>query len=219
MRSYRRNHLAHHRYTNTARDPDWNRKLNRREWIFPKRWTELAAMLFTDLSGLNTIGLLALARSIGEHDARPPRWFVLARFGFYLSTAALLTTCGGVRIFLLYWMVPYLTWLAMVLHLRSIAEHFSIPGPEGPGAGLRTTRLSWLERLLLAPNNINYHAEHHRFPSVPFYRLPELHRLAFASPEFVRGAHLSHGYLGVMRECCARTQGAQPLEVMMCGGR
>src|SRR5690606_5253188 len=36
--SYRQNHLAHHRYTNTDKDPDWVIKLGNRKFIFPKAW-------------------------------------------------------------------------------------------------------------------------------------------------------------------------------------
>jgi fatty acid desaturase len=30
----------------------------------------------------------------------------------------------------------------------------------------------WLERQLLAPMNMNYHAAHHLWPSIPYYNLP-----------------------------------------------
>jgi fatty acid desaturase len=202
MRAYRSNHTAHHRHMNTDRDPDWNRKVDQPQWAFPKHWAELVWLLFGDLSGLNAIELMRLARSIAAQGSKPPRWFVLSRLGFYLAAAALIIATGGGPIFMLYWLIPYFTWLAMVLHLRSIAEHFSIPDGKGAHAGVRTTRLTLLERLMLAPNNINYHAEHHRFPSVPFYRLPELHRLLISAPEFRRSAHLSDGYFAVLRECC-----------------
>lgn len=202
MRSYRRNHIAHHRHMNTDRDPDWTRKLDQRQWVFPKHWAELAWLLFGDVSGLNAIALIKLSRSLAGQDGKPPRWYVLSRLGFYLAAAALIIASGSLHIFLLYWVVPYFTWLAMILHIRSIAEHFSIPHQGGLRAGVRTTRINTLERLLLAPNHVNYHAEHHRFPSVPFYRLPELHRLLASAPEFADSAHLTDGYLGVLRECC-----------------
>lgn len=202
MRSYRCNHLAHHRHMNTDRDPDWNRKLNQPQWNFPKHRAEIVWLLFGDVSGLNTIGLIRLARSLAGHDGAVPRSYRLSRLAFYLAAAALIVATGGVHLFVLYWLVPYFTWLAMILHLRSIAEHFAIPDGHGMRAGVRTTRLNVLERFFLAPNNINYHAEHHRFPSVPFYRLPELHRLLIAKPEFTNAAHFTVGYLGVLRECC-----------------
>ncbi len=202
MRSYRHNHIAHHRHMNTDRDPDWNRKLNQPQWAFPKHWAELVWLLFGDVSGLNAIALIRLARSLAGQDGKAPRWYVLSRLAFHLAASALIIASGGLQVVLLYWLVPYFTWLALILRLRSIAEHFSIPDGNGVRAGVRTTRLNVLERLLLAPNNINYHAEHHRFPSVPFYRLPELHRLLLSASEFRQAAHFTDGYLAVLRECC-----------------
>jgi len=37
----------------------------------------------------------------------------------------------------------------------------------------RTTKTTWLVRKLAW--NMPYHAEHHSYPGVPFYRLPEFH--------------------------------------------
>jgi fatty acid desaturase len=61
---------------------------------------------------------------------------------------------------------------------------------------------SFLERIFLAPNNVNYHLEHHLYPSVPFFQLPRLHALLCAKPEF-RQAHMTRGYVGVLQECVA----------------
>lgn len=209
MRSYRRNHIAHHLHMNTDRDPDWRRKLDQPQWRFPKHWAEIAWLLFGDVSGLNAIALIRLARSLAAEGDEAPRSYVLARLAFYLAAAGLIIISGGLHLFLLYWVVPYFTWLAMILHLRSIAEHFSIPDGAGVRAGVRTTRINKLERLLVAPNNVSYHAEHHRFPSVPFYRLPELHRLLSSAPEFAEVAHLSDGYLGVLNECSRKAVGPE----------
>ena len=41
-----------------------------------------------------------------------------------------------------------------------------------------------LEKFFILPRNIGYHIEHHWYPSVPFYRLPELHRLLMARNGF-----------------------------------
>ena len=59
----------------------------------------------------------------------------------------------------------------------------------------RTTRAGWIARLTAAPANVNYHIEHHAMASVPYYRLPQMHRLLRernAVPE-------APGYLEVLR--------------------
>lgn len=224
MRSYRQNHFPHHRYLNTDLDPDWLRKRDNAEWRFPQSRASLARLLLRDLSGIGAVGLIKLMSSLSSKDAAAPRAFTLARLGFYLAAAGAIVGTGGVNIFLLYWLVPYFTWLIMIMRLRSIAEHFAIDGRAGVYAQTRTTRTALLERIFIAPKNVNYHVEHHFYPSVPFYRLPELHALLSSKPEFRAAAHLSRTYLGVLRECLVRDgipAGAdqRPADATMAGQR
>jgi fatty acid desaturase len=44
--------------------------------------------------------------------------------------------------------------------------------------------------------NMNYHVEHHMYPSVPFYRLPELSHMLREKMNF---PHLVFGYRQVLR--------------------
>jgi fatty acid desaturase len=65
---------------------------------------------------------------------------------------------------------------------------------------LNTTRhvdATWLERLVLAPINVNYHLAHHLYPSVPFYNLPKLHKRLMAYEVFREHAHITNSYLGI----------------------
>jgi len=50
-RSYRKNHIAHHRYLNSEKDPDWKRRQGDPAWVFPKPADDLARLLFRDVSG------------------------------------------------------------------------------------------------------------------------------------------------------------------------
>jgi len=34
-----------------------------------------------------------------------------------------------------------------------------------------------LQTFFFAPHQVNYHMEHHQYPSVPFFNLPKVHRL------------------------------------------
>ena len=62
----------------------------------------------------------------------------------------------------------------------------------------RTTRAGLLARITFAPLHVNYHLEHHLLPTVPWWRLPALHRTLVA-----RGAlpstSLARGYLHVLQ--------------------
>jgi len=59
-------------------------------------------------------------------------------------------------------------------NFRSFAEHSH---PEEDQAADRHRLITYasnpLERMLLAPMNMNYHTAHHLWPSIPYYNLPE----------------------------------------------
>ena len=200
-RAYRRNHFAHHRYLNTSEDPDWARRQGDASWVFPMRWRRLAMLLIRDASGLGAIFYLMLVRTLLSRDAGVSRGFLAARYGFYAAVIAVFAWFGALHLLLMYWFVPLFTWLIAIFRVRSIAEHSAIEGRANAYAQTRSTRASVLEHVFVAPKNVNYHIEHHFYPSVPFYRLPELHRVLMSKSEFKDSVHLTRSYLGVLREC------------------
>lgn len=215
---FRVEHFAHHRATGSDDDPSvYLRKANGQwlpEWDFPQPWPRMLRTLAMDLSGLNSLefairlqrtrsgrGLRAeTLQSAGPPPHRPGvRWIRLA---YYATLAAVLTWTGGWKIYFLFWLVPGFTWLKAILRLRSIAEHHAVPARHFLSRS-RTTVPNLLERWLLVPCSISYHVEHHLYPSIPFFRLPALHRELQAIPEVRAHAHVKHGYVQTIRECVA----------------
>ena len=41
----------------------------------------------------------------------------------------------------------------------------------------RTTHAGFIARALVAPIRVNFHMEHHFMASVPYFRLPKMHRM------------------------------------------
>lgn len=202
MRDYRRNHFPHHRHLNTARDPDWVRKQTA-EWSFPMRPARLAWLLFQDLVGIGFLKFVATARRVRAATTPEPGSGVLraVRWGLFAVMGVVLTVWGLWAPFLLLWVVPFVTWMQFVFHVRSIAEHFAVRGPTGVYAETRTVLTGWLDDLFGVSKNVNYHLEHHLYPSVPFYRLPELHGLLMERESYRRHAHVTRGYWRVFGEC------------------
>jgi fatty acid desaturase len=200
-RSYRRNHFAHHRYLNTAQDPDWARRQGDLSWVFPMHWSRLGWLMLRDISGLGGIYYLMLVRTLLSKDAGVSRGFLAVRYGFYAAVIASFAWFGALHLLLMYWIVPLFTWLIVIFRIRSIAEHSAIDGRASAYAQTRSTHASVLEHVFVAPKNVNYHIEHHFYPSVPFYRLPELHRLLMSKSEFKESVHVTRSYFGVLREC------------------
>jgi fatty acid desaturase len=202
MRSYRENHLAHHSYVNTDNDPDWLRKKGNAEWYFPQSARSLFGIFLRDLIGIGGINLIRLGASLSSSAAQvSSKAFARIRLTFYIGVIGGLIIIGCGKALLLYWVIPYFTWLILIMRVRSIAEHFAINGEPGIYGQIRTTYAGLLARIFVAPKNVNYHIEHHFFPSVPFHRLPKLHSLLMSNPEFARRAHITESYSKVLLEC------------------
>ncbi len=213
MTKFRRTHFAHHRRPNTKHDPDWLRKQNP-DWVFPKSWWSLSKLLAIQLVGLGFVRLILQSHALKtdratetDHTAqnRAPQIERRSRLSGYARLAfnvCVLAWCWQEELLLEYvllWIVPFLTWTQLIIHIRSIGEHFAIkPGAYGE---TRTTMVSWLERVFIIPKNLNFHLEHHLYPSVPFYRLPALHQRLMRDSQYPRVAHITSGYWRVLREC------------------
>jgi fatty acid desaturase len=65
----------------------------------------------------------------------------------------------------------------------------------------RTTIPTWLESMFVLPHNVGFHLEHHWYPSVPFYRLPELHQQLMAREGFRTHAVVRRSVLTSLGEC------------------
>jgi fatty acid desaturase len=203
-RTYRPSHFAHHRHVNTEKDPDLMRKQSSAsEWEFPKSWGALVALLAKDVSGLHTHQQFSDFADMWERKPTKKEGiesYAVARTLFYVIVLSVVTYFRVWPMFLLLWVVPLLTWLKMIMRIRSIAEHFATEN-DHVYTQSRTTLPSFLERLFVAPRNINFHIEHHLYPSVPFFRLPQLHAVLMKDAGFKSKAHVTSTYWGVLREC------------------
>jgi fatty acid desaturase len=155
---------------------------------------------------LNAPAMIKLAASVAAADS-VPAGFLALRYGFYATALGVIVYAGALEGFALYWIVPMFTWLVLIMRIRSIAEHHAIEigEPQTAYPRTRTTQATLLERIFLAPKNVNFHIEHHFFPSVPFYRLPELHAILMSKPGYREGAHVTSTYWGVLEESVGRT--------------
>ena len=82
------------------------------------------------------------------------------------------------------------------------------PTPQRPriSRNTRTVLPAWWERLLIAPNRVNYHLEHHLLMTVPHYHLPRLHQL-LRERGALDHACVERGYWNVLRRAASRTEG------------
>jgi len=108
----------------------------------------------------------------------------------------LLALFGHPALYLL-WVVAWFTTYSLVMRIRSIAEHAMVPDVHEDLRNTRTTLARWWERLLIAPNRVNFHLEHHLLMTVPHYNLPRLHRM-LRDRGALDGACVTQGYANVL---------------------
>ncbi len=195
MCTYRVTHRLHHNHLYGRQDPDI--ALN---GGYPRGAGYLAKKLAIDLTGWTApktyayfFGAPAINSDTNEalrplddtsaalrEAARRDRWWVA---GFHVSMPCVAFALGGADglvKYLVLWVLPLATVLQAILRLRAVAEHGAPAGYDSPMTAARTNLpgrgpLGWLVRFVFFPHHVNFHIEHHLYPAVPHYRLPDLH--------------------------------------------
>jgi fatty acid desaturase len=217
VEGFRKFHATHHQYTGLPGDGNrhiWYTHDPAGElepsWVFPKTRTGLALVLLR--RALFLTGMFWIVRGlVGSSFIPSPPWMVAARIAFYGAAVVLLTVFGGWTAFLLYWLIPYCTWHIVAQYVRLICEHSAVESEEEEYAITRTTIPTWLESMFILPCNVGYHIEHHWYPSIPFYRLPELHQALMERQGFQDHAVVKRSVLASLGEC-VKAQSAAQLE-------
>ncbi|NUN16582.1 MAG: fatty acid desaturase family protein [Myxococcales bacterium] len=196
VQGFRHFHGAHHKYL--AAEGDGNRELwgthdktgnVTKEWLYPKSTGALVGKILWRAAGFT--GLFWMLRGIvggfqfGMSPAAKAARLVWLGIAVWLFTIT--ETWLG---FVVYWAIPYCTWHIAVQYIRLICEHSNVPG-RNEYSLTRTTQTTWFERLFFLPHHVGLHLEHHWYPSVPYYRLPQLHRHLMQRDSYAQNASIS----------------------------
>ena len=198
LQTYRKYHLKHHRYTEQPEDPDL--MLSK---PFPITRKSLWRKVVRDMTGQTfyqqRFGGLFSKPKPGQKKAL---FLNATRKRFFAFNAVLLlalSLAGYWWAFFALWLLPLATWFQLIVRVRNIGEHAVVHATEDPFHHARTTLANPIERLLLAPYWVHFHAEHHLFMHVPCWNLEKAHRLLMEKgygPRMV----LSDGYADVLAE-------------------
>jgi fatty acid desaturase len=227
MQRYRAFHFLHHHHLGEERDGNrviylthtMNGEVTA-DWIFPKSALSFlffllkrfiaGPVLVVYITWLNLseaffvwTGNPSKAWLIGRYRKPPSRLYVTAHALFIFAVIAVLTYWHLWRPFFLFWIVPW-SWHVVLEQIRISSEHFAIENAHPFYRQTRSIKTSWFERLFYLPNNGTYHLEHHMYPSVPFYRLPALHKLLMEQPGFRSRAQVTSHLSGLARELLTR---------------
>jgi fatty acid desaturase len=194
MYAYRAYHLKHHQFAGTRDDPDLGIAL-----AYPTSRESLKRKITRDLTGRT--GVKALKGQVARFDLR-------RNLPFLISHTVLLSVlwAAGIPWAYLLWWLAYVFVHQLITRLRFMGEHGVAVDRLSDDAreNTCTTEVAWWERLLVAPNYVNYHLEHHLSAAVPCYRLAPLHELLKAKGFFDRHPCLSKGYRDVLVKAVAR---------------
>ena len=149
-------------------------------------------MSYQTHSALQKPGLAGVASSLFKHLAGPVVMHALMLL--------LLWWFATPWLYALWW-VAYLTTFMLFSRIRNAAEHANVPDllDADPRLHARTVYARWWEKLTVAPNDVNFHLEHHWHPAVPPYRLAAFH--AFLKTQgLLEDVEIMHGYTALLKK-------------------
>jgi fatty acid desaturase len=167
-------HLAHHRLLGTAEDPD--HELHSGEPPKNTPWGVVRYFISGLLGGYAGMVLMGPPPKVpGATDSRQRD--LVSLIIIQAAIAVLLTVTFAWWVYPALWLVPLASVTALSHLVRSFVEH-AITDNEGVEHSNRliTIHSNPIERGVVAPYGMNYHAEHHLNPAVPAPRLKEMQR-------------------------------------------
>jgi fatty acid desaturase len=210
-----KNHLLHHLHLSNPEDPDRHKHACFNKAERPELLVYLAG-LSSVLRSVKNVFLTNARRKQSEmaSEPKPQISYTFGELAVLILWQAVLI--GGLTYFIGWWAYPVL-WLLPVYaftfladNLRSFAEHSQPESDQKADEHRLITYLSNpVERFFLAPMNMNFHAAHHLWVSIPYYNLPLADRRIRRSPQAQglewRGSYISYllrYYLALPLEEC-----------------
>lgn len=159
---YRALHYAHHKNTGMENDPELGHKRMRSpQWDLPATpWTVLRYAL-KDLIGYSLADYSIIVRFSKPQSKR--EYLPLACF--HIAAVSLLLASGGWPMAAA-WYFSLVTSFMMFFRLRLWLEH------QGTDDTQRLALTRW-QAAILSPHNAWHHWEHHKYPTIPYHRLPQ----------------------------------------------
>jgi len=212
--SYRKFHLKHHRDPLAPDDPDISLIGG-----YPIPGKSFARKLLRDLFGISYFKFIGyffykprkkksspspqpspqMGEGVNSPHKRLPTWYqalsVLLVNGIFLGV---LWALGHPALYFIFWMLPMMSILQVLLRIRGVAEHAGYEANANQMLCSRTV-LNPLQTFFFAPHQVNYHMEHHQYPSIPYFKLPEAHRLLLKRGSLPE-KNIYRGYGQIVRE-------------------
>jgi fatty acid desaturase len=188
---YRQSHVInHHGHLGDGKlDPDYQLYLDSglyngittRQFL----WRQVLATLLM-ANALGYLWYVVKNRSISLSKSKIELAHLTAYWAVLLTVIHVL---GGWQLFLLYWIVPYITAFLIIGRFIEIAEHYPLLGSKKCKTILDGTRNRFshpLEAFFCSMHNENYHLVHHLRPDIPFWNAHKAHRVMMRDAKYAR---------------------------------
>ncbi|MGY6500956.1 MAG: fatty acid desaturase family protein [Acidimicrobiales bacterium] len=174
LEPYRRSHFAHHKDEFGPNEPDLGLYAG-----YPISRSSLRRKLVRDAVGISGWkNLRPLFGALRSATARP----VAARIlGTQVVLLGLATLAGRPELYVVLWLVPWMTSWRVINRLRAIAEHGGMERSDDRRRTTHHVRQSLVARATIVPYNTGWHLAHHVDMGVPWRNLPRLHGELVAS--------------------------------------
>jgi fatty acid desaturase len=194
--AYRRSHFAHHKEEFGPHEPDMNLYQG-----YPVTRASLRRKLTRDAAGVSGWkNLKPLVRALFSSSARPFAARILAA---QVVLLAVFTLAGRPELYVLLWLLPWMTSWRVLNRLRSIAEHGGMQRSKDRRETTHSVRQSWLPRFMIVPFHIGWHLAHHVDSGVPMHHLPRYHA-ELRRAGYVTDANEYRSYRALWRQLSSR---------------
>ncbi len=191
---FRQGHNNHH--VNTATENDSPTDLDKYKDVNVKGFG-LYKLFLKDLVGISALEVfLSYGKNNQKKTEKRSRKLIIYTFIKLSFVQLIILSFFSFNIinYFLFWIIPLVSPHMFLMRIRGLAEHGQSNQlgckVENNSAGTFYTRsfltpisryrnlfVIFLEKILIGSFNVHYHHEHHIFPNIPWYNLPELNRL------------------------------------------
>ncbi len=165
--AYRTLHMKHHRHALSVDDPGQYllRSQTKKKKLILDVLKDLSGMTYFSLGKKANLGKISVATVLlnlaGQIFGMTLVWLIFRTFNL------------GATDYLIFWALPLVTLHQVILRVRALMEHGGFSYNKDATLCTRTVKAGLLTKIL-APHNINFHIEHHLYPTIPSYRLSKI---------------------------------------------
>lgn len=200
----RHNHMTHHIHTCEMEDPDrYKYQSNGKETL----WKLLKVLL--NWKTLRNAVTNVYQTTTSSSSSSKPDSTAEVKLASTISKVLLIVSMNlivllfhwfflGLWSYVFLWLLPIFLCVYLADLFRVFCEHSMLDDTEAADQKMRLVSFvpGLLERAFIAPLNMNFHAEHHLWTAIPYYKLKFAHSLCANKPLYIEHVELRRSYFG-----------------------